>query len=174
MAELTVHGIRVQPQGHAASVEPQTWSMLRYGGERAHYDETCGMAHDFLAEARVGRADEGWRRFIDTNNGAGSWDWMPEDARARMLAMTEAVVSAYHANLNHNTTPDECRGIRVPTLVLVGAGTVPRYRRMTELVAQHVPGARLEVLPEAGHMSPLTHPEPVAAAIERHLKGAMG
>lgn len=41
---------------------------------------------------------------------------------------------------------------------------------MTELVAEHVPGARLEVLPEAGHMSPLTHPEAVAAAIERHLK----
>ncbi len=87
--------------------------------------------------------------------------------------MTDAAVSAYHANLNHDTALDECHGIRVPTLVLVGARTAPRYRRMTELVAEHVPGARLEILPEAGHMSPLTHPEEMAAAIERHLKGMM-
>lgn len=105
-------------------IEPQTWSMLRYGGERVHYDETCGTAHHFLAEPRAGRAEEGWRHFIDSNNGAASWDRMPEDARARMLPMTDAAVSAYHANLNHDTTLDECHGIRVPTLVPVGARTV--------------------------------------------------
>lgn len=150
-------------------IEPQCWSMLRHGGERVHYDETCDKARYFIAQVRAGRAEEGWRSFIDSNNGAGFWDRMPEDARARMLAMTDGAMSEYHACLNHSTTPDDCRGIGVPTLVLVGARTVPRYRRMTELVAEHIPGARLEVLPEAGHMSPLTHPDVVAAAIERHL-----
>ncbi len=150
-------------------IEPQCWSMLRHGGERAHYDETCDTAYRFLADVRAGRAEEAWHYFIDTNNGAGSWDRMPPDARARIVALTDAGVSLYHANLNHPTTPDDCREIGVPTLVLVGARTAPRYRRMAELVAEHIPGARLEVLPEAGHMSPLTHPDAVAAAIERHL-----
>lgn len=151
-------------------IEPQSWSMLLHGGERAHWEETSGLAHHFIAEVEAGHAADAWRRFIDSNNGAGFWDRLPEEARTRMLTQTETAVSTYHANLNDATAPAECRKIDLPTLVLMGAETFPRYRRMTELVAEHIPGARLETLPGAGHMSPLTHPAAVAAAITQHLE----
>lgn len=150
-------------------IEPQCWSMLRHGGESAYWAEVCGQAHHFIAEVEAGRPENAWRGFIDGNNAPGFWDSLSVDARTRLLAMTDALPSAYHANLNHATTPVECQGIDVPTLVLVGARTFPRYRRMTELVARHLPRARLEVLPEVGHMSPVTHPDVVAHAIEQHL-----
>jgi lipase len=155
-------------------IEPQCWSMLRHGGERAHYEAACATADRFLGETKAGRPEAGWRDFIDDNNGPGAWARLPEAARARLLASTEGIASAYYANLSHSTTPAECRAIRAPTLVLHGAATLPRYRRMTELVAEAIPGARLDVLAEAGHMSPLSHPDLVAAAVERHLRSVVG
>ncbi|HET7876009.1 MAG TPA: alpha/beta hydrolase [Methylomirabilota bacterium] len=154
-------------------IEPQCWAMLRHGAERAHYEAACATAHRFLGALKAGRPEDGWRDFIDDNNGPGAWARLPEAARARLLATTEAIASAYYANLSHSTTPGECRAIGAPTLVLHGAATLPRYRRMTELVAEAIPGARLDVLPEAGHMSPLSHPDLVAAAVERHLRGVV-
>jgi pimeloyl-ACP methyl ester carboxylesterase len=55
--------------------------------------------------------------------------------------------------------------ITVPTLVLVGdADRVTPPDRAAEM-ASAIPGARLEVVPGAGHLSPLEQPEAVAEAL---------
>jgi pimeloyl-ACP methyl ester carboxylesterase len=62
--------------------------------------------------------------------------------------------------------------IRVPTLVLVGdqdAETPPSY---AEAIAAGIPGARLEVIPDCGHISNLEAPEAVTAALRAHLAAA--
>jgi len=59
--------------------------------------------------------------------------------------------------------------ITVPTLVLVGgedALTTPAAAR--ELQAA-IPGSRLEVIPGAGHLTPVEEPEQTTAALERFL-----
>jgi pimeloyl-ACP methyl ester carboxylesterase len=61
----------------------------------------------------------------------------------------------------------ELSAIAVPTLVLVGERdglTPPKYARY---LADHVPGASLEILPGAGHMLPVERPEEVARAVRR-------
>ncbi len=56
-------------------------------------------------------------------------------------------------------------GIKIPTLVLCGAEdrATPLFRSLR--IAAGIPGARMEVIPNVGHMSALEAPEPVARAL---------
>jgi pimeloyl-ACP methyl ester carboxylesterase len=61
---------------------------------------------------------------------------------------------------------DSLPGIRVPTLVIVGDRDEP-FLAPCEYLAKKIPGARLEVIPGAGHASNLDQPE----AFNRILRG---
>jgi pimeloyl-ACP methyl ester carboxylesterase len=55
--------------------------------------------------------------------------------------------------------------ISAPLLLLYGAVTKPFFAAGARHVADHVPNARVQEIPGAGHASPLTHPEPLAEAL---------
>jgi pimeloyl-ACP methyl ester carboxylesterase len=56
-------------------------------------------------------------------------------------------------------------GIRVPALVLVGDGDELTPQQLAEEIAAGIPGARLVVVPECGHLSTLERPEAVNRAL---------
>jgi pimeloyl-ACP methyl ester carboxylesterase len=53
----------------------------------------------------------------------------------------------------------------LPTLVVVGAEDVLTPPREAEGMAKAIPGAKLAIIPNAGHLAPLEQPE----AFNRHL-----
>jgi pimeloyl-ACP methyl ester carboxylesterase len=55
--------------------------------------------------------------------------------------------------------------ISAPMLVLHGSDTKPFFAAGARHVADHVPDARIQEIPGAGHASPLTHPEALAEAL---------
>ena len=60
--------------------------------------------------------------------------------------------------------------IRTPTLVIVGAqdpGTPPA---MSEVIASSIPGARLEIIPSASHLSCIEQPETFQWLVAGFLK----
>ena len=68
--------------------------------------------------------------------------------------------------------PDATPGlasIAVPTLVLVGDEDVPTPPADAEFLARQIPGARLEVVARAGHLSNLERPAAFTAALTRFL-----
>ena len=60
--------------------------------------------------------------------------------------------------------------IAVPTLVLVGEEDVITPPAEAQAMAEAIPNARLEVIPQAGHMAPYENPAAANAAILRFLK----
>ena len=58
--------------------------------------------------------------------------------------------------------------IRVPTLLVAGA-LDEKYTRLAHRMAEAMPAARVEIVPEAGHAVHVEAPEPVAQAIREHL-----
>jgi pimeloyl-ACP methyl ester carboxylesterase len=64
--------------------------------------------------------------------------------------------------------------ITVPTLLLYGAEDVRSPVAVGEALRAQIPGARLEVLPGAGHMSFLEAPEAFDGAVRRWLEGHPG
>ena len=65
-------------------------------------------------------------------------------------------------------TPDDpavLGAISAPVLVLLGSDTKPYATRSARYVADHVPNARIQEIPGAGHAAPLTHPEALAKVL---------
>jgi pimeloyl-ACP methyl ester carboxylesterase len=82
-----------------------------------------------------------------------------------------AVAWAQRAMAARGDSFDVLRAVDVPTLVVVGEedGLTPVAE--SESIAEAVPGARLVVLPRAGHLSALEDPEGFNAAVREFLAG---
>jgi pimeloyl-ACP methyl ester carboxylesterase len=61
--------------------------------------------------------------------------------------------------------------IACPTLVLVGADDAATPPERAEEMADLIPGARLQVIAQCGHLSTLEQPEAVSAALAGWLEG---
>ena len=64
---------------------------------------------------------------------------------------------------------DDLPRVAVPTLVLGGAEDLALPNEHQRLIAERVPGARLELIPDAAHIASVQHPETVNRLIEEHL-----
>ncbi len=133
------------------------------------YEESVSVAHAFLAHMKAGDNQQAWQVFLDSRNGAGTWEKLSDKAKARFLAQSEQTVEGFISNLNNHTSLADCRTITVPTTVVYGEATTAPDRRTTELLRDAVPGAKYIGIPGAAHMSPFTHAADVARIIEQHL-----
>ncbi len=61
--------------------------------------------------------------------------------------------------------PDRLAEIEQPTLVLAGDREMPGFRAWAEEAAAAIPGARLQILDNCGHLLPLEEPDRVATGI---------
>jgi 3-oxoadipate enol-lactonase len=84
------------------------------------------------------------------------------------------VRKAVLAVANREPIYDEIDRISVPTLVIVGADDVPTPVDKAKRIAARIPGARLEIVPEAGHSSTVEQPAAISALLEEFLAGVEG
>ena len=83
--------------------------------------------------------------------------------------MTGSTVAGFRSNLSNPTSLQDLEQLSLPTLVMCGEKTTVPDRRLTEILRDHIPQCRYEVIPGAEHMSPLSHPAFIAEAVERHI-----
>jgi pimeloyl-ACP methyl ester carboxylesterase len=81
------------------------------------------VAEGFVECAQTGRSEDGWKRFLDYRNGAGTWAAMPDENKARFLAQTAQTCDGFRSNLGNPTALVECSGIEVPTTIVCGEDT---------------------------------------------------
>jgi 3-oxoadipate enol-lactonase len=92
--------------------------------------------------------------------------------RERILATPpQAIADALHGLAARTDSRPTLAEVRVPTLVLVGAEDVLTPPAESEAMAAAIPGARLEVVPRAGHLANLERPDVVNAALAAFLAG---
>jgi pimeloyl-ACP methyl ester carboxylesterase len=61
--------------------------------------------------------------------------------------------------------PAEAARVTAPALLLCGSESRPWFRENAAILAEMLPDARTQTLPELDHLAPLTHPAELAAAI---------
>jgi pimeloyl-ACP methyl ester carboxylesterase len=94
--------------------------------------------------------------------------------QVRSLAAAQApagVVQALQAMRDRPDAGPSLADIRVPTLVLVGGDDVLTPPALAESLVARIPGARLEVIDGAGHLSNLERPLRFNAALRGFLDG---
>jgi pimeloyl-ACP methyl ester carboxylesterase len=80
-------------------------------------------------------------------------------------ASPRGIANALHGLAARADSHETLAKIHVPTLVLVGAEDVLTPPDEARAMAAAVPGARLEVIPRAGHLANLENPDAVNAAL---------
>ena len=153
-------------------IEPILTPLLNLAGEQGLFREYVTMAESFMRNSAAGDIDEAWRGFLDYRNGSGTWQALPETQKQRFRAVTESTLAGFRSNLSNPTSLSDLNRLSLPTLIMCGEKTTTPDRRVTEILREHTPQSRYELIPGAEHMSPLTHPAFIADAIARHVNAA--
>lgn len=136
-------------------------------------NEADGIRHAVAAStAALERGDRhaAAQAFIDYWMEEGAFGRMPE-ARREPIAASALNVRRWAHALHREPTPLAafCR-LDMPVLLMVGGQTRPSARAVARHLATTLPRVEVQEFAELGHMGPVTHPEPVNAAIARFLE----
>ena len=102
--------------------------------------------------------------------GPGATDAQRAEAVAAMARIpSDALRAASRMLVTHDTRGDLPR-VGCPTLVAVDEHDDETPREYAEVIAGLVPGARLEVVPGAGHLANLEQPDAVNALLREHWR----
>ena len=149
-------------------VEPTLPTVLRGIDDPAWAEvaEVYGLVHsDEDSGNKAGAA----RRLFAYILGDAGWDELPTRSKAWMTDHVSTLTAHSKSALGLPTNPRDYASLSMPSLFIHGTQTRWPYKRLTQILAETIPGAQLVEIPGAMHNSPLTHPEPVNAAIVRFL-----
>ena len=149
-----------------APFEPGILSLMDEQEQAAHGDAGARMG-ELAAEGsltRAARAFAGWP--FNDEEIAMAEDAGYFEAAARYVPNLLNLLPQWRQF--EGPTPDDpavLAAVSTPVLVLHGSGTKPFLIASARYVADHVPNARVQAIPGAGHAAPLTHPEALAEAL---------
>ena len=108
--------------------------------------------------------------FIDYWMGAGAWRQMPEPRKPPIAASMVNVRRWGHALTNEPTPLAAFRSLDIPVLYMVGKRSTASAHGVARLLTGALPRVEVMEFEKLGHMGPVTHPEPVNAAILKFLQ----
>lgn len=151
-------------------IEPVAFYLLRSGAPQdfGYFREVNDLAQRISSAVVSGDYATGMARFVDFWNGPGAWDSLSAEKRHALCKAVGVVALNFWTTMTDSTRRTALCGLRVPTLVVEGARSRPESRRICELLRATLPKTRSAIIPEAGHMAPLSHPAAVNAVIARH------
>jgi len=109
-------------------------------------------------------------RAIKVNSSAGFPQRHPDRAeeyfryRERVVMTPESYQAQLKAGMGHNSEA-RLSSLRMPVLILHGDQDQVSPPGNADLLAKRIPGARVQMVPGAGHLLPMERPEEVAEAI---------
>jgi len=117
--------------------------------------------------------DEAWFEvFVDYWNGPGAWRGLTEAGRESFLRVGRKVFFEVWSLMHDRTPASLYAGIDAPALFLGGETSPPAARRVVALLGEAFPRGRVQMVPGAGHMGPLTHAAFVNEIIAAHIVSA--
>jgi pimeloyl-ACP methyl ester carboxylesterase len=151
-------------------IEPSCFQLLAGDSQDAELlSEITTLANAVIDAVSSGNYWEGTEQFVDYWSGAGTWAAMPYKSQMRLCQTLGKVVLDFRALLNEPTELRDYTNIICPTLIICGEYARGPSRRIAEILADALQRVTLQMIPQAGHMSPFTHPDEVNSVILDHL-----
>ncbi len=159
--ELVLSLTLIEPSAfHVLAGDPQDAGLL---------SEITTLANAVTDAVSSGNYWEGTAQFVDYWSGAGTWAAMPYKSQMRLCQTLGKVVLDFRALLNEPTELRDYANITCPILIICGEYARGPSRRIAEILADALQRVTLQMIPQAGHMSPFTHPDEVNSVILDHL-----
>jgi len=125
-----------------------------------------GGTGQLAAEGRLAEAVRAFAGFPFTEQELAAADDYFEDAARYVPTLLNHFQQMFAEEAPQVADDPEALGsIGVPVLVLTGSDTKALFTTSAQHVVGHVPDARIQQIPGAGHAAPLTHPEALAGAL---------
>jgi pimeloyl-ACP methyl ester carboxylesterase len=150
--------------------EPASFELLRQEGDSGAWREIERLAARHVSLARLGEPEWAADFFMDYWIGRPAWGAMPPHRREAVRKTMSSVAIGWEDNNLESPCLADFVKVTVPTLLLRAKETTPAARAVVELLHRVLPRHELVEIAGAGHMAPLTHPQPVNRAILRHLE----
>jgi non-heme chloroperoxidase len=135
------------------------------------YQERIATVHKPAGDAFAAGNDEAAMRiFIDAFDGRGTFDGLPDERRAAVMANVrffKAITSS--SDPFPNLSKDAVRRLQMPVLIVRGADTDELHRMVTEELARLLPDAERLIVPGAGHGFPRQNAPVFNAAVREFL-----
>jgi lipase len=148
-----------------AVIEPEAYALLRTQDADA-YTQICGLRDRWRAHVRAGRWYEAFEEFVDFYNGPGSFARWPSPRREAFLAAQQARGDLWDVLFDGRLlTLDALARMTAPVHIVEGSQTSAVDHAICDIVRRHVTHAQHTLIEGAGHMLPLTHPEPLTRAL---------
>lgn len=131
----------------------------------ADYAEFTGalMAGDRITAARA---------FIATWGAGEPWETLSDQQRAYIVDRIHLIAEtsrAVYDDVDEILAPGRLEQVNVPVLLIDGAKSPPIIDAVQSVLQERLSDARRVTITDAGHMSPVTHPAEVAAAVREFL-----
>jgi pimeloyl-ACP methyl ester carboxylesterase len=109
-------------------------------------------------------------RFVDYWSAPGAFARMRPALQDRLIRWAPKAPLDFHALINNPLAADAYTTLDIPTLILCGEHAPRPTRIIAHRLAELLPRGRVIVVPVAGHLGPITHPEIVSPLMARHIR----
>jgi pimeloyl-ACP methyl ester carboxylesterase len=151
-------------------IEPVAFHLLRLTGRMQEWQELSDVGREVMEALRLRRERGAAGVYMKYWVGRLRWWSMSSKARRRVLLTVGKVGAEFEAVSGLSTTAGDYRTINAPTRLVAGERTRKPARALVAELLELLPYSHRHVIPGAGHMSPLTHPDSVANHISRHVE----
>ena len=151
-------------------IEPVAFHLLRLSGRMQEWQELSNVGREMMDALRLRRERGAAGVYMKYWVGRLRWWSMSPKARRRVLLTVGKVGAEFEAISGLSATAGDYRTINTPTRLIVGERTRKPAHAIVDELLELLPNSHRHVIPGAGHMSPLTHPESVAKLIARHVE----
>jgi pimeloyl-ACP methyl ester carboxylesterase len=142
--------------------------------QRAARGSTVSRMGELAAEGRLPDAARVWADFVFHHEETAALESAGYlEATGRYVpVLLDDIQQAMQSGGLDPADPEILDQIAAPVLMLHGPDTKPFFTAAARHVADHVPHARIQDIPGAGHAAPLTHPEALAEALTTFFTSA--
>jgi pimeloyl-ACP methyl ester carboxylesterase len=154
---LALHAAAVQPEAVRSLIlyEPVTFGVLDAVKDADARATLKGVPMDWGV---TGEDHEVWlRSFVEYWSGKGAWAALREEARTEFRRIGWVVREGVRT-LGEDTTPASTFArVNAPTHLFTGEQSTIAGQRVVQRLGEAMQGARVTIIPEVGHMGPVTN-----------------
>lgn len=150
-------------------IEPVAIHLLKLTGRLREYEEIAGVGQRMLEALKLRQDRKAAGIYVKYWDGRLTWWLMTSRLRQRVVETVGKVGAEFDAASRLSRTVGDYRGIVAPTRLIAGGRTRGPARAIVDELLQILHAAHLNILPDAGHMSPISHASATTGLIARHI-----